>query len=473
MLWGILAVMTVAAAGFVLAPLLRQSKGVLPRADYDLEIYRDQLAEIERDAARGVLSGDEAESARTEIGRRALAVSSASTVSAGPDGAAEKTATSRSRPLFWLGVPGAVIPALAVALYLTIGDPFVPDIPPRVAAPEQNRTFLKLIENLKRRMEKNPSDPRGWALLGRSYMRMNRFAQAADAYGKAVALKPEDADFRSRHGEALTYAGKGIVALAAKRAFEDALKIEAGEPRARYYLALADLQEGRRHEALKKWRALEAESPPGAEWLPILRQRIVELAKALGVKIGPPKTAQPRRGPTQEQMQAARNMSPEARAAMIRSMVAGLANRLKKNPDDFDGWARLGQSYRTLDDHEKARDAFAKAVALRPKSVPVLTAYADTLASASAKTGKPPKELPAVLDRLLALDPGNAVGLYLKGAAARVAGENGQARHYWSRLLARIKPGTAQYEGLKKRIDDLDKPAKAGDGEGKKREGAQ
>lgn len=464
MLWGILAVMTLAAAGFVLAPMLRRSQDVASRADYDLEIYRDQLAEIERDAARGLLSEDEAESARTEIGRRALSVSAAS---AGGDGAVRETRAAR--PRYWLAVPAAVIPALAMALYLFIGAPFLPDLPPRAAAPEQSREFLELVDRLQRRMDANPSDPKGWEVLGRSLVRIRRYDQAAEAYAKAVALKPRNADLLSRHGEALTYAGKGIVTPAAKTSFEAALKLQAGEPRARYYIALAVLQAGKRHEALSQWRALEAESPPDAEWLPILRERIAGLARELGVKIADrTKSFAPRRGPTREQMEAARSMSPKERMAMVRSMVAGLAARLKKKPDDFDGWARLGQSYRTLGEYGKARDAFAKAVSLRPKSVAALTAYADTLAGASVKNGNPPKELPAILDRLLAVDPGNVTGLWLKGAAARVAGDKGQARHYWSRLLARTKPGTPQHGNLKKLIADLDKPPKSPAMEGEK-----
>lgn len=457
-LWVVLTVMTVAAAGFVLAPLWRCERPTPTRAAYDLEIYRDQLAEVERDAARGLISADEAEAARAEIGRRALSVSAASDSKKPSAPTAEVGAAGPTR--WWLAVPGVAAPALAFALYLVIGAPFLPGEPANTAPPEANRDFIRLVERLQRRMEANPSDPRGWELLGQSLVRLKRFEDAARAYGKAVALRNDDADLMSRYGETLTFAGRGIVTPAAKGAFDAALKIDPHEPRARYYVALADMQAGRRREALDQWRALEADSPPDAEWLPTLRQRIAGLAKALGVDVASLPKSQGAPGPTREQMNAAQSMSPEARKTLIRGMVARLAAKMKDNPDDFDGWIRLARSYRVLGELDKSRDAFARAVKLRPDSIPALTAYADTLAVASGRDGKPPPELAGVLDRLLALHPDNTLALWLKGANAKVAGDKAEAKRSWSRLLALLKPDSPQYREVQKNIAALDVRAK-------------
>lgn len=439
-LWIVLGAMTVVALSLVLLPLVRPSAKAPPRSAYELEIYRDQVVEIEREVARGLLSADQAEAARVEIGRRALAAAEG----------ARTTAQAPTTPrLRWRSaVAGVLACGLAAGLYVAVGSPHLAD--PAASAPD----MAGLVARLQARMEQNPDDPRGWALLGQSLVGLRRFTEAAEAYGRAVALVPDDADLLSRYGEALTFAANGVVTPKAQGAFGAAIEINPDGPRARYYLGVADYQAGRTRQALDRWRALEADSPPDAPWLTLLRPRMETLAKQLGED--PPEPSAAPRGPTAEDVRNAQSMSQEDRLAMIRSMVDGLAARLESEPDDFDGWMRLGRSYAVLDEHAKSRDAYARAAALRPDSAAALSRRASAIVEAAGGDVGADPDLPEVLDRLLRHDPDNPVGLWLAGAVAKEDGHPEEARRHWSRLVEQLPPGSPRRAELQQWITALE-----------------
>lgn len=386
MLFAVLAGLALAVVLCVLLPLLRRQAPPRPRAEHDVEIYRDQLAEIERDRDRGMVSGDQLEAARAEIGRRLLAA----------DAARREPAARRDAPptrAILAAVLAGVLPLAAGGLYLWQGAPLLSGgsasesaaaSEPRPA--EREADMATLVARLAERMEERPDDIRGWRLLGRSLASLGRYDEAARAYGRATALLPADADLRSLRAAALTAANAGTVTPEAEQGFAAALRIDPGEPRAGFYLGLAALQKGDRDGALARWRALEAASPEGAEWLPMLRRRIASLAP----------------GPTREDVDAARQMAPEERAAMIRGMVESLALRLEEEPDDAEGWARLARSYRVLGEAEKERDALRQA-----------------------------------------------------GEAAHRTGDNAAARRHWSRLRGLLPEGSPERAGIARRIDAL------------------
>ena len=336
----------------VLIPLLRPSAPPRPRAEHDVEIYRDQLAEVERDRARGLVSESQLDASRTEIGRRLLAA----------DAARRETTESREAPharAILAAVLAAVLPLAAGGLYVSQGTPPGPEPEAAGARPaEHDADVTTLVERLAERMKERPDDARGWRLLGRSLASLERFPEAARAYGRAAELLPADADLKSLQGEALAAANRGTVTPEAERLFAAALRIDPGEPRSHFYLGLAALQSGDRDGALTRWRALEAASPEDADWLPMLRRRIAGLAPG----------SEP--GPTREDVATAEEMLPEERARMIRGMVEGLAARLKDDPDDAEGWARLARSWRVLGEAEKEREALAALVRLLPEGSP-------------------------------------------------------------------------------------------------------
>jgi cytochrome c-type biogenesis protein CcmH len=449
-LWLVLAVMTAIALAFVLIPLSRRESAGAPRLDYDVEVYRDQLAEIDRDLELDVISAEEAEAAQNEIRRRLLEAADR------PVGAV----TSAGRRVVAL-VVAVVLPVGALITYLSVGSP---DAPSLIASQqfgaaesaEAARQAERHLEELQARAEANRDDGAAWGDLGEAYMAAGRVGEAVDAYKTAVGLDRTDPTLLSAYGEALTMAADGTVTPAAKTAFQNALLMQPREPRARFFIGLSLYQSGETREALDRWVALERDSPADAPWRKMLAERIDEAASEAGIDPAdlqkPPANTS---GPTQEQMAAAAGMSEGDRQAMIESMVGQLAARLEKDPRDLDGWIRLSRSYEVLGRMADARDAAAKAVELAPKNAELVTLLGRLTFEAE---GRPRTVSPAVADimrRALALDADSGLALWFVGVAAAQDGDKGTAHELWTRLLAQTEPGTPQYEALKAQIDKL------------------
>jgi cytochrome c-type biogenesis protein CcmH len=390
---GALLMLTGVLMAFLL-PLLSSSPRApqIRRDAYDRTVYRDQLIEIDKDLERGLFSAEEADAARIEIQRRMLAAAPAAIEADGADeapvGSGRRTAAAAV----------LLLPAAAAILYLELGRPGLPDTPlaqrtTEIAAAASRRSAqaggngehmnpAELAQQLAKRLESEPQNADGWNLLGRSYITLGRFADAAQAYAKAAANNGRNPDTLSAWGEALTRAADGAVPPEARKLFAEAQAKNSKEPRAWFYIGLAKAQTGDIQGALTNWVALAKASPADAPWLPTVQGHIRQAAGRLGIDTpaiaaGMPTANQPRsnqtspaqarprqRGPSQADVNAASQMSPSDRAAMIQGMVERLANRLKESPGDRDGWLRLGRAYQVLGEAKKAEEAFAKAKAL-------------------------------------------------------------------------------------------------------------
>ena len=286
-----MAVMTAAAVAALVWPLARRRAAEPTRAEHDLVVYRDQLEEVERDRERGLLTGEQASAAKIEIQRRMLATADGSGEgTSAADGGGEGTSAADGRYGPWaVAVVAAMVPAGAIALYLHLGAPGMPDQPlaGRLAegqpAEDGSPDIENMVERLARRMEENPDDLKGWLFLGRSYMVQERFDAAAKALANASRLGDNRPDIVANYGEALVAAADGIVTPAARDQFQSSFEGDPLNPKARYYLALALAQEGRLDEALRAWVDLAAVSPPDASWHAAVLQQIERLAAELGV----------------------------------------------------------------------------------------------------------------------------------------------------------------------------------------------
>ena len=369
-LWIVLAAMTAMALAMVLTPLFRRPAQAPGRGEFDAAVYREQIAELERDRERGLLDHAQAAAARAEIGRRLLATRAEQLPTPGAE--APHAGFRVAAVAVGIGVPAG-----ALALYLVLGAPFLaaggsaatqPEAAAATAPPAIEAIVARLGEGLRER----PDDAKGWALYARSLAGLGRFTEAVPAFRRAITLDAGNAGLSSRYAEALIFANDGTVTPAAHRAIEAALALDGGEPRARYYLGLADSQAGRRRMALERWLTLEAEAAEDVPWRPVLGRRIEQLARELGLdraaladlrtragkQAAPSTGATPApRGPSSADVAAARQMSPENRDAMIRAMVARLAERLEGAPDDLAGWRRLARAYVVLGEVDKARAA--------------------------------------------------------------------------------------------------------------------
>jgi cytochrome c-type biogenesis protein CcmH len=384
--------LTSCALALLLLPLLLRRGGAAARDAYNLAVYRDQLAEVERDVGRGLLGAEQAEAARTEIGRRILAL-----------GSDEGGIIAEPKRVAAATVAILLLPIVALLIYAALGAPLLPDRPfterrsaDPTAAGADPVDIQTALAQLREHLKAHPDDLTGWLLLGRSEIGVGQYREGATAYGRAADLSGRRADVMGDWGEAQVLAADGAVTPAARDAFAAALKDPTAAPQSRYYLALAQMQQGDTAGALAAWRALAADSPVDATWLPMVRQRIAEAAAKLGGDIQPSGQAassgsMPPLAAVAAAAKATEGASADERRTMIDAMVAKLAARLERQPDDADGWAQLGRSYMVIERPEKARDAFARALKLRPGDTTLQQAFA---AAGSAAAANPAATVP-------------------------------------------------------------------------------
>ena len=261
--WFVAALLTVGASLAVLLPLTSRSAGASAAESNDLEVYRDQLAELDRDAARGLIQPAEAEQARTEIARRILrrtarrgaAPPRPHRAASGPD-ALVATAAILAVPLVSWGV------------YAELGSPDLPSQPlaERLAKNPGDSSVEELVARAEAHLVANPSDGRGWDVLAPIYLRLGRYDEAVNAYRNAIRLDGASALREAGLGEAIAGVAGGLVTADARAAFGRALELDPAQPKARFYLATALAQEGKAAEALTAWQAMLSTLPADSPW---------------------------------------------------------------------------------------------------------------------------------------------------------------------------------------------------------------
>ncbi len=290
-LWIAIISLSLGALGLILYPLVRRRPPTAPgRADYDITVYKDQLAEIDRDLERDLMSPAQAVEARTEVKRRMLA--------AAPGG--DRDDPDRPVPggrFAVVAVIAVLVPLGAVLLYLDLGSPGTPDFPyagrdaaARTAAataagitPEQRTEVEDIVARLAERLIGEPEDLKGWLLLGRSYVSLGRFTAAAGAYKNAAKMDKGNPDIAAELAETLVLAARSSVTPEAREIFRTVLAADPFNLKGRYYLALDKAQRGDVKGALQGWVDMLAVSPAGAPWLSELQEQIGQAASDLGV----------------------------------------------------------------------------------------------------------------------------------------------------------------------------------------------
>lgn len=364
MLYAVLAFLALLSAAMLALPVLRRRADPGERDGHDVAIYRAQLAEIEAERDAGTLAASEAEAARIEVERRLLRAADR----ARPEARASMSAGSRRVTALLVGVSVA---AVAGALYHGLGNPGLPDRPAVKEAdvPAEQATPDELAIRMAAVMRQRPDELRGWLMQGQLASSVGRYDLAVEAFENAARLQPADVTHWLSLGLARISRDAGMVGTDAQDALEKALTLEPGNPMARYYLGLAAFQRHDDREAFDRWAALAAHTPPDAEYAGLLERGLRRSARRLGVPMPSfAATVQeaPAPGPSAAQVEAAGDMSADDRSAMIEGMVQRLADRLKQNPDDLDGWLRLGRAYMVLQRRDDALHAFGEALRIDP-----------------------------------------------------------------------------------------------------------
>ncbi|HTT47656.1 MAG TPA: c-type cytochrome biogenesis protein CcmI [Pseudolabrys sp.] len=371
-LWLLFVLMTAVAAFAVLWPLARNTP---VRSGGDLAVYRDQLDEIQRDRATGLIGEAEAEAARVEVSRRLIAAADAADQE---QPAADKSSLLHRRVTAIAGL--ILLPAGALALYLTIGSPDLPGEPlaARMQAPKDTNDIQTMVAEVENHVARDPNDGKGWEVLAPVYMRLGRYDDAARAWHNAISLNGSNAEREADYGEAVVASANGVVTDEAKAAFDRALKIDPQNVMALFYKGMAADQDGRRAEAEKIWNDLIAGAPPNAPWIEVVKHALARNA---------PAGAQP----------AAAQGAPADHD--VNAMVERLAERLHKDGSDVNGWLQLVRSYRVLGQNDKMEAALAdarKALAGDPDKLKLFNDGAVAAAAAAPAAAVPPPAAPQV-----------------------------------------------------------------------------
>lgn len=351
--WILVAILTAAVAAVLLLPLLRRPVAAAGDASHDVEVYRDQLEELKRDEATGLIGASEAELARAEVARRLIAAKKDETK--GKADPAERR--NRLAQAFVI----LLMPAVGLCLYLATGRPDLPAQPlaERLANPGNDISIL--IARAENHLARNPDDGAGWDLLAPIYYRSGRMEDSANAFSRAIRLLGPSTERLDGHAETLIALSSGIVTAEARTQLEQSLKLNADNPRAKYYLALALEQDGKRAEARAAFEVIAKEAPAGAPWLPLVNRHIATLAEGQGSE-----TAGQLGNPTADDVAAAQDMSTGDRQQVIAGMVESLSAKLQDDPNNFEGWMRIIRSYVVLDQRPKAEAALQTALKTFP-----------------------------------------------------------------------------------------------------------
>lgn len=435
----IAALLTLLVVAWIVRPLLRPAAlaGVSSQR-LNASIYRDQLQALERDLARGVISPADFETTQDELQLRLL-----------DDTEPPAPAPLARRASFLTARRTALLIALALPLgsagmYWWMGAPQAID--PVTAQKADQDKISKMVDGLAERLKANPDNPNGWVMLARSYKVMGRLQEAEAAYVKAGPLVETEPDLLADYADLLaaragnSLEGRPLVLI------NKALALNPLHPMSLMLAGNAAYQQGNFAVAVKHWEKLLSVLEPGS---PDVQQVGSDIAEAR-VKAGMPAAAKTNaQGATgaQRAVTEAGKLPPVDAAAVgpmtpekINQMVERLAQRLKANPDDLAGWARLARAYTVQKRLAEAEQAYIKAGKLVEGDPDLLTQYADLLAMRANKNleGRPLK----LVNQALALNPKHPMALMLAGSAAYQRADYAQAVAHWEKVLTVLEPGS-------------------------------
>jgi cytochrome c-type biogenesis protein CcmH len=284
--WVICALLIVIALAFVLPPALQHSQDVASdneRKQANIEVYRDQLSELEADRLNGIVAEDQYAVDRDEIERRLL----------------EDTATTRSKKTTGVApinarntayLLGIGLPLVAIVLYMRIGEPDritnpapvgAPPSAASAAPPERTQEQIEAnVAKLAERLKSSPNDAQGWTMLARSYSSMKKYSEAANAYAKATELNPKDADLLAEYAFVTGMAEGRSLEGKPTEIINRALKVDPENAKALQLAGSAAFQAKDYKKAIDYWQRVLKKVPPGSEDAETITARINE-AKTL------------------------------------------------------------------------------------------------------------------------------------------------------------------------------------------------
>lgn len=367
--WAVAAGLAVAVA-LVLIASMRRAPGVAPRtSDADLAVYKDQLAEIERDLTRGTIGTEEAARLRAEVGKRVIEADRARQVG-------ETLSAARPTGLLAALILGLVLPG-GLAVYWWLGAPGYPDM-----------ALVPRLEALDARIAARPGQEAELATLGkprdttkdqrlgtelaavtdlaaleeqfRTVFESGDLQAAVRVQERILALRGNQstANDHANMALALVAEAQGYVSPEAEAELRASLQRDMTNELARYLVGEMFLQGGRYDQTFRFWRPLAEGGTPGSPWVASIRERIGQVAELAGIRYSLPTAGD---GPSAEDMAAAGEMSPEDRQQMIEGMVAQLSDRLAVDGGSVEDWNKLIRSLAVLERKDEAQKIYDEA----------------------------------------------------------------------------------------------------------------
>lgn len=382
--WILISFVALALSGLLALVLLRAHNHGEPPAAYDLRVYRQQLSDVDKDLARGVINEGDATRIRTEVSRRILAADAQ--LQKQSSGTHQPTGISRATALLsavavvggtlalysYLGAPG--YPDMSLASRIASSDAYASTRPsqeeaearlPAQPAPNVEPSYLKLVEQLRETAGARPNDAQGQALLAQHEANLGDFKAAYQAKENYIEIMSGDLEAHdySELAELMIMATGGYVSPEAEEILLGTLTLDPRNGPARYYLGLMQGQHNRPDLAYRIWADTLRQGPAGAPWITGIQAQIEEMALRAGVDYSPitPPAPQGLAGPSQEDIEAAADLSTADRQEMVRGMVARLSDRLATEGGSAEEWAQLIGALGVLGETERAAAIYAEA----------------------------------------------------------------------------------------------------------------
>lgn len=433
--WIIVILLSLLAVLGLLYPLWRgqQSQTIADnlRREQNIQIAREQLAELKQQQQAGTLSEEEYQTTSADLEKALLA-------DVGDD--APSTQHTVKPPRFTIATLALLVPVSSFALYAWLGTPAALQNSASPAASDNGghasntsspipADIDSMVASLEAKLQKDPQNLDGWQMLARSYMTMGRYPDAVKAYQKLLEQVPEDPNVMLMLADATAMSNQGKVTGKAEELVLKALEKSPDNITGLWLAGKAAFEVGDNARALEHWSKAEPLLPLGSDSRHELRNWIEKAGGALVPMPADNTTATP---------------APISQVPDINEMVANLRAKLEKEPQNPEGWLMLGRSYTNLQNYAEALKAYEQAHQQAPDSVEAMLGLADMLSMTSG--GKLSGRASELIQKALQLAPQNTTALWLAGLAAQEAGNKVQAKQHWKTLLPLLTSPSEQAE---------------------------
>ncbi len=474
MIWIIFSALSLLSIIFILWPLINSQNHKDNEKSFEIEFFKKQLSDLNKDIELDILSKKEADEISIEINRRLLKAQNARK---------EFNITNNPKLLILTSMVIAVgMPFTTLIIYMNLGFPNYNvainqnTSTPLTGHPDDNNVD-NLILTLSERLDKNPNDIEGWLLLARTYREINNIPKALKTYKDAMLYNPNNIPIASEYAEVIVISNQGEVNEVSELAFKNILLQDRKNPRARFYIGLALSQRGEPQKAIAVWRDLTKDAPPSAPWLSIVKDEMAKVAIESNIM---PMSINPQH-PLEGQLSENQNINTEnnknipladeenflpdvsnlsnnfssENLKMIQEMVGGLEARLEFGEEDYEGWLQLGRSYIVLENYDKAKFAFENASRMKPYDVFPLIQIANILLKPIPNNSEIPPQLGPLSNKILKIDQDNPDGLFIAGLLAEKNGDKALAKKYWLKLIQVLPDDDSAINSIKRRLAEI------------------